>query len=165
MRASLARTGVPGFRVARWERAWQTAGQPFKDPADYPPRSVAASGTHDTEPMAVWWDQAPREERTLVSKVPTVARLAHGVDLVDAPYDPVVRDVLLEALFASGSDLLLMAIQDVFGWRDRINEPATVNDVNWTYRLPWPSDQLNDVPAARQRRHALHEWARQHGRI
>ena len=42
-----------------------------------------------------------------------------------------------------------MAIQDVFGWRDRINEPATVNEVNWTYRLPWPSDRLNDVPAAR----------------
>ena len=51
---------------------------------------------------------------------------------------PTVRDVLLEALFASGSDLLLLPIQDVFGWRDRINEPATVTDDNWTYRLPWP---------------------------
>jgi 4-alpha-glucanotransferase len=165
VRTSLARSGIPGFRVARWERVWNIAGHPFKDPADYPSRSVAASGTHDTEPMAVWWDQASREERALVSQVPTVRRLAHGVDLVDAPYDPLVRDVLLEALFASGSDLLLMAIQDVFGWRDRINEPATVNDVNWTYRLPWPSDQLNTVPAARQRRQVLHQWARQHDRV
>jgi 4-alpha-glucanotransferase len=165
VRASLVRTGVPGFRVARWERAWQTAGHPFKDPADYPRLSVAASGTHDTEPMAVWWDQAPREERILVSKVPTVARLANGIDLVDAPYHPVVRDVLLEALFASGSDLLLMAIQDVFGWRDRVNEPATVNDVNWTYRLPWPSDRLNTVAAARQRRDVLHGWAREYRRL
>jgi 4-alpha-glucanotransferase len=165
VRESLARTGVPGFRVARWERAWHTEGHPFKDPADYPARSVAASGTHDTEPLAVWWDHAPREERLLVSQVPTIARLADGIDLVDAPYDPIVRDVLLESLFASGSDLVLMAIPDVFGWRDRINEPATVNHVNWTYRLPWPSDQLDKVPDARQRRHVLHEWARQHGRI
>ena len=45
-----------------------------------------------------------------------------------------------EALFASGSDLLLMAVPDVFGWQDRINEPATVTDDNWTFRLPWPSD-------------------------
>jgi 4-alpha-glucanotransferase len=58
-----------------------------------------------------------------------------------------------------------MAIPDVFGWRERINEPATVNEVNWTYRLPWPSDQLDTVPDARQRRHVLYEWARQHGRI
>jgi 4-alpha-glucanotransferase len=55
VRMSLKQTGVPGFRVARWERAWHTPGHPFKDPADYPARSVAASGTHDTEPMAVWW--------------------------------------------------------------------------------------------------------------
>jgi 4-alpha-glucanotransferase len=165
VRASLARTGVPGFRVARWERAWHTAGHPFKDPADYPARSVAASGTHDTEPMAVWWDQASREERAQVSRVPTVARLANGVNLVDAPYDPTVRDVLLEALFASGSDLLLMAIQDVFGWRDRINEPATVNDGNWTYRLPWPSDQLETAPAAQERREALRKWASQYRRL
>ena len=59
VRASLARLGVPGFRVFRWERHWHAEGQPFRDPADYPPLSVAASGTHDTEPLAVWWDAAP----------------------------------------------------------------------------------------------------------
>ena len=57
--------------------------------------------------------------------------------------------MLLEALFASGSDLLLLPVQDVFGWRDRINEPATVTDDNWTFRLPWPCDRLDDVPEAR----------------
>ena len=56
------------------------------------------------------------------------------------------------SIFASGSDLLLVTIPDVFGWRDRINEPATVNDLNWTYRLPWPSDQLEHIPAAQERR-------------
>jgi 4-alpha-glucanotransferase len=165
VRASLDRTGVPGFRVARWERAWHTPGYPFKDPAAYPSCSVAASGTHDTEPMAVWWTEASQQERALVCQVPTVVRLARGIDLVEAPYDPIVRDVLLESLFASGSDLLLMAIPDVFGWRDRINEPATVNDLNWTYRLPWPSDQLESVPAARERCHILREWATEHRRL
>src|SRR5204862_3593267 len=68
VRASLDRMGVPGFRVARWERVWDVEGHPFKDPAEYPARSVAASGTHDTEPMAVWWDQASTEERKRVSQ-------------------------------------------------------------------------------------------------
>ena len=36
VRASLARLGVPGFRVFRWERHWHTEGQPFREPADTP---------------------------------------------------------------------------------------------------------------------------------
>ena len=59
-----------------------------------------------------------------------------------------MRDALLEALFASGSNLLILPIQDVFGWRDRINQPATVGDQNWTWRLPWPSDRLLTQPEA-----------------
>ena len=75
-----------------------------------------------------------------------------------------MRDVLLETLFASGSDLLLVPIQDVFGWRDRINEPATVNDDNWTFRLPWPTDRLDAYPEARERRDRLRAWSETHGR-
>ena len=38
-------------------------GQPFRDPTDYPPASVATSGTHDTETLRAWWESAPIEER------------------------------------------------------------------------------------------------------
>ena len=69
VRASLARLGIPGYRVFRWERHWHDEGQPFRDPAEYPPLSVAASGTHDTEPVAIWWDQATAEERSQVSQL------------------------------------------------------------------------------------------------
>ena len=40
---------------------------------------------------------------------------------------------------------MLEPIQDAFGWRDRINEPAKVYDNNWTFRLPWPCDRLDGV--------------------
>jgi 4-alpha-glucanotransferase len=155
---SLARLGVPGFRVFRWERLWQEPGQPFRDPATYPPVSVATTGTHDTEPLALWWEHAPSEERA------QVAALLARPELVESPFTPAVRDVLLEALFASGSDLLLVPVGDVFGWRDRINVPATVNDQNWSFRLPWPSDQLEDVPEARERRARLREWTTRYRR-
>ena len=55
-------------------------------------------------------------------------RDAHDTGCVradDRTYGPAVRDALLEILLASGSDLTLLPVQDVFGWRDRINEPAT----------------------------------------
>jgi 4-alpha-glucanotransferase len=114
--------------------------------------------------MVVWWTQASREERSMVSQLPTVSTFAGGRALVEEPYDPFVRDTLLASLFAAGSDLLLMPIQDVFGWSDRINEPATVNDLNWTTRLPWPIDRFDDVADARERRDQLRAWSVASGR-
>ena len=72
---------------------------------------------------------------------------------------PAALDAILEALFASGSDTLLLPVQDVFGWRDRINEPATVSADNWTFKLPWPCDRLDDVPEARARQSTLRAWS------
>ncbi len=50
VRESLARAGIPGYKVFRWERHWHAPGQPFRDPPEYPAAAVATSGTHDTEP-------------------------------------------------------------------------------------------------------------------
>src|SRR4029077_17880570 len=100
--------------------------------------------THDTEPLIIWWERAPEEERRKVADLALIQRLAGGASIAGAHYQATVRDVALEALYASGSDLLLLPIQDAFGWRDRVNEPATVGENNWSYRLPWPVDTLND---------------------
>ena len=165
VRASLARLNVPGFRVFRWERHWHGQGQPFRDPSQYPAVSVATSGTHDTEPLVVWWEGAGDDERQKIDALPTIQRLTAGAGLSDAAYDPTVRDVLLEALFASASDLVLLPIQDVFGWRDRINDPATMSDSNWSYRLRWPSDRLDDLAEARERQQVLRDWAVRYHRM
>jgi 4-alpha-glucanotransferase len=164
VRESLARLGVPGCRVFRWERLWDEEGRPFRDPTDYPPVSLATSGTHDTEPLAVWWEGVGAGERLLISALPSLQRLTGGATLEGAPYNPVVRDRLLEVLFGSASDLLVLPLPDVFGWRDRINEPATVGHQNWTFRLPWPCDRLGEVPAARERQAALGDWTLRYGR-
>jgi 4-alpha-glucanotransferase len=164
VRASLARLEIPGFRVLRWERQWHREGRPFREPAEYPRVSVAASGTHDTEPLAIWWQGATDDERRKVNQIGTVQRLTNGNGILDAG-EGTVRDVLLETLFAAGSNLLLIPVQDVFGWRDRINVPSTVNELNWTFRLPWPCDRLDDVAEARERRETLRRWAERHGRV
>ena len=165
VRASLVRLGIAGYRVLRWEREWHEPGQPFRDPLAYPAISVATSGTHDTEPMAVWWDSAPPEERAAVGRIPMLRSIVGACDFSTARFTPALRDALLEALFASGSDLLILPVQDVFGWRSRINVPATVSDENWTYRLPWPADTLDSQPEARERAGRLREWAGRHGRL
>jgi 4-alpha-glucanotransferase len=132
----------------------------------YPPVSVATSGTHDTETLAVWWEAAPAHDRREVARLAAVERVSSSaVDLGTAPFNPVVRDALLEALVESGSNLTLFPVQDVFGWRERINEPATINERNWTFRLPWPVDRLQDVAEASERQSTLRAWSVKHGRI
>jgi 4-alpha-glucanotransferase len=161
VRRSLRALRVPGLKVLRWERDWDVEGQPFRDPAAYPQHSVATSGTHDNEPLAEWWDSAGPDERRCVEDVPMLR--AAGCS-PEEPFSPAVRDALLEALYASGSDLLLIPVQDIFGWRDRINTPASVSDTNWTWRMPWPIDDLTRQPDALERARVLRMLADRHGR-
>jgi 4-alpha-glucanotransferase len=111
--------------------------------------------------MVTWWEGAPREEREAVVAIPSVRERLTDDDRasIEAPGLPhAIHAALLETLYASGSDTLVLPIQDVFGWRDRINEPATVGDSNWTWRLPWPSDRLRSEAAAMEVAKQLREW-------
>ena len=158
VRASLARLGVPGFRVFRWERALEdrAASRSAIRPTIRHSRWRRPARTTPNR-MAVWWEEAPRR------------RAQHGRGASDRSAALAARSRLDRGAVharpcatrcskrCSRRDraLLLLPIQDVFGWRDRINEPATVTPENWTFRLPWPSDRLDDAAEARERqRHA-----------
>jgi len=176
VRESLARMKLPGYRVLRWEREWHKPGQPFRDPLAYPPVSVATTGTHDTETLVAWWDTADRDERSAVLAMPWFAnRQAVRVQSVgqpptsaqwhdeaplsaEAPFSETLRDAFLELLFASGSEDVIVPMQDLFGWRDRINVPATVDDRNWTWALPWPIDVMASHPECLERSRTIGEW-------
>lgn len=161
VRASLTRLGVPGLKVLRWEREWEREPQPFRDPARYPATSVGISGTHDTETVAEWWDNADAAERVQAVRLPVFE--AAGIT-AEEPFSDRIRDAVIEALFASGSDLVLLPVQDVFGWRDRINVPARVDAKNWSWRLPWPTDRLTTETEARERAAYLRELAKRYDR-
>jgi 4-alpha-glucanotransferase len=160
VRESLLRLRIPGLKVLRWERHWHTPGQPFRRPAEYPADSAAISATHDTETLAEWWDAAPVEERQLCADV---ALRDAGCDPA-SPFSPAIRDALLRAIFAAGSDLVIVPIQDLFGWRARVNVPGVVDDRNWTWTLPWPVDRLADQPEAGERADFAAQLARDTGR-
>ena len=161
VRASLASHDVPGLKVLRWEREWDMEGRPFKDPSRFPPLSVAISGTHDTETLAEWWDRADGDERARAIELPA---LAEAAILTDETYSPRLRDALLETAFRAGSDLVLLPLQDIFGWYDRINTPAVVAEHNWTWRLPWPVEEMGGEDDAIERAAFLERLARRTGR-
>jgi 4-alpha-glucanotransferase len=168
VRESLVRQGIPGYKVLRWERAWHREGQPFLDPAEYPAESVATSGTHDTEPMAVWWAGASEEQREAVLAIPSLQSRLSSEDRLRGRRDPglttPVRDAVIETLYASGSELLILPVQDVFGWTGRINQPATTEASNWTWRLPWLVDRWSEEPEATAAAARLQNWSRKYAR-
>jgi 4-alpha-glucanotransferase len=165
VREALASLGIPGCKVLRWERHWLEPSRPFIDPVAYPPVSLATSGTHDTETLAQWWREAEPAERQSLLAIPSAASLVAAKHLtVDSPYSPDVRDLALELLYASGSRLLLLPVQDIFGWSDRVNVPGVVDATNWTWKLPKGVDGLRADPEARERQETLARWSREYGR-
>ncbi len=165
VRAGIDELGIPGYKVLRWERRWDEPGRPFIDPQAFKARSLATSGTHDTETLAEWWQSATPDDRRMALALPSLAAAVAAHALTeDSPFVPHVRDALLEALYASGSDLLTIPVQDLFGWLDRVNVPAVVDDRNWTWKLPWRVDELVAQPEAAARAATLREWARRYGR-
>lgn len=136
VRESMARLDLPGLKVLRWERHWDRDGTPPIDPAEFPERSVATTGTHDIEPLASTPDGDTEEKRSAV----------------------------LRSLLSAGSILTLIPLQDVFGWTDRINTPAVVNDINWTWRVPWPVDAWLDREDTVACADQLKAWTREAGR-
>ena len=140
VRRSLAALGVPGYKVLIWEKD----GEVFRDPAKFPVVSLACFGTHDTSPVAAWWEALSREEREAVKKLPLVA--PHAREL-GSTFTPTVHRALLTQICAAGSELVLLLLQDVLGTRDRINTPGTTTAANWTYRLPAPVEDLARDPA------------------
>lgn len=146
VRLSMARLGVPGFKVMRWERRWDAPGQPFVDPAEYPEASVALSGTHDTESLAQWWDDLSATDRAAFLALPSLAGVRPADGAAMPPFAPDVRDAIVRALVASPARYVMLPLQDVFGWDVRINTPATVNDRNWTWKTPIPVDRWRAAP-------------------
>jgi 4-alpha-glucanotransferase len=158
IRRSLDRLAIPGYRVQRWERAWKQPGQPFGDPATWPEVSVATSGTHDTDALADWYDSLGDGDRRQLLALPGLKALR---ERAPSRFDDSVRDALLELLYGSGSDLLLLPFQDLFGHRERVNMPGTVNERNWTYRIPTTLSRLVCDLDSRRRLRGL---AERHGR-
>jgi 4-alpha-glucanotransferase len=144
VRTSLTALGIPGYRVLRWERDEEV----YRDPAAWPILSVATSGTHDTETTAEWFDALGEEDRKALLDIPGLASLR---EKPPAAWDDRVRDALLEVLYQSPSELLLIPFQDAVGSRERVNIPGTLSGDNWTYRLAQDMDQLAADAPLRER--------------
>jgi 4-alpha-glucanotransferase len=135
VRKTMARLGLPGYKVLPWER--DAAFMPY-DPKGYPELSVATWSTHDTLPITQWWGEMESWEQERLA--------ALGDFPLDLPEEE--RELaLMRLLFSARSELTLVLVNELLGDKSRINLPGTVGDQNWTWRLPRPIEDLRADPA------------------
>ena len=147
VRESLTRLGVPGYKVMQWEREWGHGDEPFVNPKNYPELSLATTGTHDTEPLTVWWHAQPIGEREKFVRSLGLEGKVNPRRMLEES----ARDAILELLYAAPSKLVIIPLQDLFGWSARINRPGTTSDSNWTYRIPLTLERMRRSRAIQSR--------------
>ena len=156
VRDAMAARELPGYRILRWERD----GDRFRVPREFPSCSVVATGTHDTSSLRAWWaDELSSEERAMLVATP-------GFEAMRAAPPTDDRDLqagLLDGLYAAGSDVALILVQDLWMGSERINTPATVGPHNWGYRMPVSVERLQGAEGA-ELAGRLRAIASRHGR-
>jgi 4-alpha-glucanotransferase len=66
-------------------------------------------------------------------------------------------------LYQSASDLCLVPLQDLLGTREQVNVPGSVNERNWTYRMPMAVESLSADQETNDRLRRLASEARRLG--
>lgn len=155
---ALADLGILGLKIVRWAREYDAPGQPFIPPALYPRLSVCTPSVHDTSTIRGWWEEDPAEREMFHQPLGAAGKCPERMT-------PELLRRIMEHCCSAGSILCMFQLQDVLDldeglWArdpktDRINVPGTVNDQNWTWRMPLPVSDLSRRAALTERIRAL----------
>jgi 4-alpha-glucanotransferase len=152
----LASLGILSLRILRWSREYERTppgvSAAFILPDRFPELSVCTPSVHDTSTIRGWWEEEQDRElfyRALGASGPCPPHMtAH------------VLTRIVEHCLSATSRICVFQLQDLLDldqkmWsadprEDRINVPGTVNDLNWTWRMPLAVEQLlaNNVLSA-----------------
>jgi 4-alpha-glucanotransferase len=140
--------GMPGMRVLQFAFGGGDPDNPHR-PENYPPRSVAYTGTHDNDTAAGWFHRSATDEER------EGFRSLAGERGGDAAW------AMIEIVFRSPADLAIVPLQDVLGLGSeaRMNTPGT-SAGNWAWRVR--PGELTPELAARLRALTV-ETGRYHG--
>ncbi len=143
---ALSDLGILGLRIARWARNYKAPGSPFVPESDFPRLSVCTASVHDTSSLRAWWRESPSEREAY-------ARHMGLSGPVPETLDTALLKRIIGRLMECGSLLCIFQLQDLLdleeaNWRadpmeDRINVPGTVTEFNWTWRMPFPVEELS----------------------
>lgn len=135
MREFMRKASIPGYRVIRWEKD----NEVFREPRNYPTASLATTSTHDTTTLRQCWEEMPAWQRANFWEMIS-ARKTDG----NLPYSQEITIEILKRVLGSASVFAIFPLQDIIGTTDQINVPGTVNNTNWTFRLPYKTQEFDE---------------------
>ncbi len=135
--------GILGLRVVRWARRWGQSGEPYIPLEEYGEQTVCTAAVHDSSTIREWWERETDRD---------TFRAFIGEPSLPDHYTSETARIILTKVAEARSRLRVFQIQDLLHLSDRwyaddpaserINVPGSVNDFNWTYRLPAPIDEI-----------------------
>jgi 4-alpha-glucanotransferase len=139
----LSKLKILGLRVTRWFREWDKDGQPFIPFEQYPALSVCTASVHDSSTIREWWEkEANQQQFAGFVGVPSLPKI----------YNPGAAKIILTKTASARSRFRVFQIQDLLHlsnkWysadpaQERVNVPGTLNEFNWTYRLPAQIEEI-----------------------
>lgn len=135
VRESLKQLGICGTKVIPWERDWKH-GARYLPINSYSPLSISTVSTHDSETLALWWQNKPEEAMLWMTTrggyyTPEITQEARFAILRESHYSgSLFHSNLLHETLALFPQLVGSDIK-----RERINLPGTIGDHNWVYRF------------------------------
>lgn len=147
----MEKNGILGLRVNRWTRRWSEGGQPYVPMNQITYLSVTTTSVHDSTTVRQWW----QEDRSGASLFVRTNPWAFGVDgfdsgridqIANSPFSPEIAESYLKGVATANSVWIINPLQDYMSMEqkywladsnaERVNVPGSVNDFNWTYRMP-----------------------------
>lgn len=122
-------TGFPGMKVIQF--GFDEAGNSTHLPHNYTKNCVAYPGTHDNNTLLGWlWDASEESRRFALSYSGF-----DGSNWGDGGYRSPSCRKIIESIFRSGADTVIIPFQDLcgFGKDARMNVPG-VPELNWRFR-------------------------------
>lgn len=153
----MEKNGILGLRVNRWTRRWSEPGKPYIPLNDVTYLSVTTTSVHDSTTVRQWW----QEDRDGASLFVRTNPWAFGVDgfdqgrineIANSPFSPEIAESYMKGVATANSVWVINPLQDYMVMEkkywladsnaERVNVPGSVNDFNWTYRMPVTIEEL-----------------------
>ena len=124
---------LPGMKVLQFAFGGDP-GNRVHHPDEYPSKSVAFTGTHDSNTMLGWYQDLQRRAES--SDPAAHADLERVQSYFGTSRDVEVVDAAIRAVLESPADTVIVPLQDLLHLdeRHRMNRPGTATG-NWTWRL------------------------------
>lgn len=149
----LKELNILSLKVVRWNRQWQKEGQPYIDFKDYPELSLATTSVHDSSTLRQWWNEEKESVESFI-KMTGIKESSEEKDSIDSAnkFSSKEAEFVFSECAKASSALFVNPLQDYLYLDDslyledenaeRINVPGSVNDFNWTYRIPLSIEKL-----------------------